>query len=128
MYPHHDEDARFPTAPEADRPKAADDGLRTTVMAIWIAHLAGVLTNGLGNVVAVAIAYVKRDDAHGTIYADHVAKAIRYFWIAAGIYVVGWVLFIVVVGWFVLLGLSIWVLVFSIRGILRTRDRRPYGP
>ncbi|SDG33030.1 Uncharacterized membrane protein [Limimonas halophila] len=128
MYPHHEDDARFPTRPEVEPPRAADDGLHTTVMAMWIAHLVGVFTNGLGNVVAVAIAYVKREDAHGTIYADHFAKAIRYFWIAAGIYVVGWVLVFVVVGALVLLGLSIWVLIFSIRGILRTRDRRPYGP
>jgi len=126
MYPHSEDDARFPTAPEVNTGTGGDE-LHTTVMAIWIAHLVGVFTNGLGNVVAVAIAYVKRDDAAGTIYADHVAAAIRYFWIAAGIYVIGWALFLVVVGWFVLLGLMVWVIIFSIRGILRARERKPYA-
>jgi len=96
----------------------------------WGAHLVGIVTSGLGNIVALILAYVKRDDLTGTIYRDHLDRAIRVFWIAVPIWVIGWLCMVTIVlsplGLAVFFGLAIFLLVTGIKGLMRALDGRPY--
>lgn len=65
--------------------------LRKVVLVCYALQAAGFLTGGLGNLVAVVIAYIKRDDAQGTLLADHLRWQINTFW---GIFILGLICFV----------------------------------
>ena len=84
---------------------------------------------GIVGIVAVIIAYVKRDDAAGTWVATHLRWLIRTFWWSILWSAVGLVLFITLLGIPFALAIwaitSIWVLYRVVRGYLLFKDSRP---
>lgn len=80
-------------------------------------------------IVAVIIAYIKRDEARGSWLESHVSWTIRTFWWSTLWAVIGWVLFVTLIGIPFALGLwavvAIWVVYRVIRGIMHFKDQRP---
>ena len=89
--------------------------------------------HGLLGVIAVIIAYVKRDDARGTWVASHLRWLIRTFWysmlwgcvgglvlVTLGIILIGIPIALLI--WAVA---SIWVIYRVIKGYLLFKDNRP---
>lgn len=103
---------------------ASDDSLRTMAVIVHGLNLAAAV-NGITAVVAVIIAYLKRDEATGTLWRAHFDYAIRTFWIGLAVMVASILLAFVVIGIFGLLALGVWWLVRSIFGLLKAIDRRP---
>lgn len=60
------------------------------------------LVGGLSAVVGVIIAYIKRNEAYGTVDYSHLQYLIRTFWIAAIGLLVGSLLTLILIGWLVL--------------------------
>lgn len=103
----------------------------TQIAGSGLATPAPLLT--LIGIIAVIIAYVKRDEARGTWLESHVNWLIGTFWWSTLWAVIGWavliLLAIVVIGfalgpliWGVV---AIWVIYRVIRGILYFKDQRP---
>ncbi len=103
----------------------------TQIAGSGLATPAPLLT--LIGIIAVIIAYVKRDEARGTWLESHVNWLIRTFWWSTLWAVIGWavliLLAIVVIGfalgpliWGVV---AIWVIYRVIRGVLYFKDQRP---
>jgi uncharacterized membrane protein len=88
---------------------------------------------GIIGIAGVIVAYVKRDDAHGTWVASHLRWLIRTFWYSLLWAVIGWIVLLVL--GLILIGIplavliwgaaSIWVLYRVIRGYLLFNDSRP---
>jgi uncharacterized membrane protein len=79
--------------------------------------------------VAVIIAYVKRDDARGTWTASHVTWLIRTFWWSFLWNVIGWIVAVTVIGipvaWVIWVATTIWVIYRLVRGYLYFKDSQP---
>lgn len=91
-------------------------------MIVVICNLLTIVGFGL---IGVIIAYLKRQDAYGTLWETHFTFIIRTFWMGVvGIVVAALTSFI---GIGILLGfvVALWWLVRSIVGLLRAIDDRP---
>ncbi len=102
------------------------------VLAI-VAHalfLAGIPTMHLAAIGAVIIAYVQRDSVRGTMWESHFEAIITTFGTALAALLVGIVLCITIVGIIagvpILIGMVIWVLYRTIRGLVHAIQERPY--
>ena len=103
----------------------------TQIAGSGLATPAPLLT--LIGIIAVIIAYVKRDEARGTWLESHVNWLIGTFWWSTLWAVIGWavliLLAIVVIGFALgplIWGVAaIWVIYRVIRGILYFKDQRP---
>ena len=80
-------------------------------------------------IVAVIIAYVKRDDARGTWTESHLSWLIGTFWCSLVWNVLGWIVAVTVIGiplaiaiWVIT---TIWVIYRLIRGYLWFKDSKP---
>ena len=92
-----------------------------------VAHIlmaASILTGGVASIIAVIMAYIKRDELRGTYLESHANNLIQTFWWAFGLGVAGFILTFAFVGVFVLLGAFIWFVYRCIMGIVRISERR----
>ena len=103
----------------------------TQIAGSGLATPAPLLT--LIGIVAVVVAYVKRDEARGTWLESHVKWLIGTFWWSTLWAVVGWLvlilLAIVLIGFalgpLIWAGAAIWVLYRVIRGVMYFKDQQP---
>jgi uncharacterized membrane protein len=83
----------------------------------------------LVGIVAVIIAYVKRDDAKGTWTQSHATWLIRTFWWSLLWNVVGTIVFITLIGipiaYAIWIATTIWVIYRLVRGYLYFKDSQP---
>ncbi|MGD0867725.1 MAG: hypothetical protein ABSA49_19480 [Rhizomicrobium sp.] len=98
------------------------------VYALFIAAFCnGVAALSFTALIGVIIAYVKRDDARGTIYESHFTNAIEVFWITLVIELIAIPLyFLFLLGALIHVGLIVWYLYRSIKGLIRAIDAQPY--
>ncbi|MBY0339769.1 MAG: hypothetical protein K2Q19_01275 [Rhodocyclaceae bacterium] len=104
------------------------DTLRTIVIAGYALQAAGFITGGLGNLVAVVLAYVKRDDARGTQYEEHLRWQINTFWGALAGAILGWVTAIILIGFAIFFATTIWLIYRIIKGWLALHEGKPVYP
>ena len=115
-----------PTGPAIPLPAGKDEAsLRTMTMIIYGLLAAGWITGGLLGIVAIILAYVKRDDARGSWLESHYTWLIRTFWIGLGIGVLGMLTVFVVVGFFILFGGFVWTVYRVVKGFVRLNDKLP---
>ena len=95
--------------------------------ATWAVHVlyAATFITGVTGIVGLVIAYLKRADAAGTIYASHFAYAIRTFWIGLALTLVGIVLSFAVIGVPLLVLTGIWFIVRCVKPMVLLADGRP---
>ena len=83
--------------------------------------------NGLTALVGVVLAYIKRSEARGTPYESHFTNAIEVFWISLVVALVALPLvFLFGLGLLVYLGLIVWYLYRTIKGLVHAIDAKPY--
>ena len=103
------------------------DELRTPAILVYVLYLAAVVSAGFAGIVGVIVAYVKRDDAKGTIWESHFRNQIEAFWVWLVLFIAGcltvWVFFI---GVAVIVVAFIWFLYRTIKGLIRAVESKPY--
>ncbi|HET8726685.1 MAG TPA: hypothetical protein VFO41_04150 [Alphaproteobacteria bacterium] len=111
---------------DADPPQFAEGGraLRNAMHAVYALYAASFLF-GVTALAGVIIAYLKRRDAAGTIYASHVDWTIRTFWIAFLGVIVGTILSLIVIGVPILFLVGIWAIYRTVKGWVRLAEERP---
>jgi len=114
-----------PVAPTAPMATPIDD-TRTLVIIVYGLYLAALLCVGLSGIAGVILAYVKRDDAPGTIWHSHFENAIQTFWIWLGLSVIGLLTVWLVIGFFILIGAYIYFAYRTIKGLIRAIDSQAY--
>jgi uncharacterized membrane protein len=103
---------------------ARDESLRKYAMLGYALHLLG-LVSIIGFVVGLIVAYVKRDDARGTVYESHFRWQTRSFWWALlwfALLMIPTLLTIGFVPFFVIA--QVWFAYRMIKGWLRLNDGR----
>lgn len=106
--------------------RAREDSLRGWALAGYGLNFASLFTGGLTSLVALILAYVKRDDARETVYASHFDNQISVFWWSLLWSVVGFFSLIFGIGWLVWGLAFVWFLYRMIKGAVRTVDRVAY--
>lgn len=110
--------SNIPTSTSSTPPK-------TWAIVVWALFLSGSITGGIGSLVGLIIAYLKRPEVVGTPYESHFTSAIRTFWIGLIGVVVGFVLTFVLIGILVLIAVGIWSIFRAVRGLLKAIDGKP---
>jgi uncharacterized membrane protein len=136
-------------------PESADSQseLRTMLL-IAYGLFVFALFNGLTAVAGVVLAYLKRDEARGTVWESHYRNLIHVFWIAffVGIvafavllqaaggllfslfwtngnpppYLIGWLIALVPVFYFGGVAFVIWYAYRTLRGLIHAIEAKPY--
>lgn len=109
------------------QPVRTEESQRGTAILAYVLYLIGWPTLHLATVVGLVLAYVQRKDARGTIWESHFNNLIETFWIALIVFVVAVPLCFVFIGIPILIGLAIWVLYRTVKGLIRAIDSRPYA-
>lgn len=99
--------------------------LRTLTHILYGLFAASVLVAGITLVIGVVMAYVKRADAAGTIYAGHFTWLIRTFWISFVAGVASVPMWFIGLGWLVSLVAAAWFIWRVAKGWLRLLDHQP---
>ncbi|HEV2561983.1 MAG TPA: DUF4870 domain-containing protein [Rhizomicrobium sp.] len=102
-----------------------EESLRTTSIIVYLLYLAA-LVNGVTAIIGVVLAYVKRDDARGTIYEGHFTNAIETFWIFLIGMLIAVPLCFILIGIPLVVAIYVWVLYRTIKGIVRAIDGKPF--
>ena len=91
-----------------------------------VAHIlmAASIVTGVTGIIAVIMAYIKRDELRGTYLESHAKNIIETFWWSVGLTVIGVILTFAVIGIFVLIGAFIWFVYRCIIGIVRISERK----
>jgi uncharacterized membrane protein len=128
-------------------PAAESSSLRTLVMVCYVLFLLACV-NGLTAIIGVVIAYLKRDEAVGTVWHSHFASLIFVFWVMVAAMLVVLLSWPISFGWFFANGymllwpptfalpllfgfllfpiLAVWYLYRVIRGLIRAGEDKPY--
>src|SRR5665213_2008501 len=125
-----------------------DESARGTAIIAYILYLVGWPTCHLSTIVALMLAYVKRDEVRGTIWDSHFTNLIRVFWIGlvlsfllvaalvCGVFGVvhtaqfdhfDGVAVLLPLGGIAGILLMIWYLYHCIRGLMRALDSKAYN-
>ena len=108
-------------------------GLAAVVALVGHGMLVGAPLLTIIGIVAVIIAYVKRDEARGTWTESHLTWLIRTFWWSLLWNCVGWLVLItlgiILIGFPIAIGIwvitTIWVIYRLVRGYLYFKDSKP---
>jgi uncharacterized membrane protein len=112
------------TASQAVLPRS---DTRIVAIIVYGLYLIGWPCLHMTSVAGLIVAYLKRDEARGTIWESHFNNQIETFWITLALLVVGIPLCFVIVGIPIVLGTVVWSLYRSIKGLLRAIDEQPYS-
>jgi uncharacterized membrane protein len=111
----------------SEAPRVADqENGRIMAIVAYVLFLIGWPTMHLATIGAVILAYVQRNDVRGTIWESHFEAIITTFWISLVVGLVAVPLCFVLVGIPLLIGLVIWFLYRTIRGLVHAIDSKPY--
>jgi uncharacterized membrane protein len=105
-----------------------EESFRGTAIIAYVLFLIGFPSLHLTTVVGLVVAYVQRRDARGTVWESHFTNLIETFWISLLLGLVA-IPLIFAFGLGIVLGVG--VLVFflyrTIKGLIRAVDGRPYA-
>ncbi|MFP4332231.1 MAG: DUF4870 family protein [Campylobacterales bacterium] len=107
---------------------------KTLLLILYIMMLIGsiipsmtwILGIPLLGLIAVIIAYIKKDDAENSLSASHFQNIITVFWVNLIFGFIGFITTVILIGWLILVVLFIWTMVRLLKGILRVNDGRAY--
>jgi uncharacterized membrane protein len=99
--------------------------LKNVALAGYALQTLAFFLGGVPAIVAIVLAYVKRDDAVGTWLESHFRWQIRTFWIGLAGGIVGVVTLIILVGWLILCATAVWVIYRIVKGWLALNDGKP---
>lgn len=105
--------------------KSRQDTIRLLAIAVYVLYLMA-LPLGITAIVGVIIAYVKRDEARGTVFESHFSSAIETFWVFFAVMLVAVPLCFILVGIPVVVILYVWMLVRTVKGLVRAASDQAY--
>lgn len=112
------------TPPE--RPRTGNDFEMNNPTVVALLHLAGILTGGLVNIVAVILAYSWKGDARSAPWmVSHYRFHIRTFWYAIALSIVGVITLIIGIGFLILALIGVYIAVRSILALMAAQRREP---
>ena len=108
-------------------PDMTEEQRRNYMYVIYGLFAAGIFTGGLAVFIGAVIAYAKREDMAGTIYADH-SFLIKTFWVSLAGFVICSILMLILIGFWLMPLVGIWYVFRVVVGIIRLLDNRTVTP
>lgn len=102
---------------------SAESNNRATLMLTYIAYVIGIFT-GVGSIVGIIIAYLKKDDVRGSWMESHYAWLITTFWYTLIGGIIGFLLSFVIIGIPILFAVGIWYIYRCIKGFLAFQESK----
>jgi uncharacterized membrane protein len=106
--------------------RTADESARGSAIIAYVLYLIGWPTAHLATVAALILAYIKRGEVRGTIWESHFDNIINTFWVTLIGGIVFGLLCFVLIGIPLVIGLAVWFLYRTIKGLIRAVDNKPY--
>ena len=76
-------------------------------------------------VIGVILAFIKRDEAQGSIYASHIDWLIKTFWVSLIGLLLGRLTILILIGWLILLVTAIWFIYRVVIGLIKLNEDKP---
>lgn len=76
-------------------------------------------------VIGVILAFIKRDEAQGSIYASHIDWLIKTFWMSLIGLLLGRLTILILIGWLILLVTAIWFIYRVVVGLIKLNEDKP---
>lgn len=109
---------------ESDVVNASNSEVKNYVFIAYVTYAVGLLIL-FTPVVGVIMAYVKRDEAQGSIYASHIDYLIKTFWVSLVGTVLGTFTTLILIGWLILLVTAIWFIYRVVIGLIKLNEDKP---
>ena len=103
---------------------APSSDVKNYVFITYVTYAVGLLIL-FTPVVGVIMAYVKRDEAQGSIYASHIDYLIKTFWVSLVGTVLGTFTTLILIGWLILLVTAIWFIYRVVIGLIKLNEDKP---
>ena len=103
---------------------APSSAVKNYVFIAYVTYAVGLLIL-FTPVVGVIMAYVKRDEAQGSIYASHIDYLIKTFWVSLVGTVLGTFTTLILIGWLILLVTAIWFIYRVVIGLIKLNEDKP---
>lgn len=111
--------------PQAIKLSPQDEAAKTNALIAYGLMVLGLFT-GIFWLIGAIWAMVKKDDAAGTLFADHYSNIVKIFWWGLGLSIIGTLLFVFIVGYFILIGVWIWSVFKIIKGLANLTSNKAY--
>jgi uncharacterized membrane protein len=116
------------TAPSADKSSQELESLRSITLVVYVLQALSFVF-GLTAIVGIIINYIKREDAAGTVWANHFDWQIRTFWWGLTWCVLGFVLMFAFGLGLIVWGVAwIWMIYRVVKGWLKLTEGKPVFP
>jgi uncharacterized membrane protein len=113
--------------PQVPATAPAETDARTLVIIVYGLYLGALFCGGISGLIGVVLAYIKRDDARGTVWHSHYENAIQAFWIWLGLFVLGIVTAPILIG-FAVIGVAFLYFIYrTVKGLIAAIDSKPYA-
>ena len=109
---------------EANMVNTPNSDVKNYVFIAYVTYAVGLLIL-FTPVVGVIMAYVKRDEAQGSIYASHIDYLIKTFWVSLVGTVLGTFTTLILIGWLILLVTAIWFIYRVVIGLIKLNEDKP---
>jgi uncharacterized membrane protein len=120
-------DAPPEPAVSAPAPAAAAEDPRTMVLVAYGLFIGGFIVPFLP-IAGVILAYIKKKDVVGTIWATHYRNLIQTFWIGLIASLIALVLMFVLIGMLVMVAVVVWYLYRLILGAVKAIEHKAFSP
>ncbi|WP_315922432.1 hypothetical protein [Mesorhizobium sp. SP-1A] len=102
-----------------------EQNMKSVAWIAYVALVAGFFTGGLGFLVGLIIAYLKRQEAAKTIYGTHFDYIIATFWWGVFGLLAGFATIFVLVGFPILIFTGFWLLYRLVKGTIAMWEGKP---
>lgn len=116
-----------PAAPQAQPVVAAAEDPRTMVLVAYGLFIGGFIVPLLP-IAGLILAYIKKKDVVGTIWATHYRNLIQTFWVGLIASLIGFVLMFVLIGLLVVIAVLVWYLYRLVLGAVKAIEHKPFSP
>lgn len=111
-------------SPEGRYPQQSSGFQLNNPTIVSLLYLGGYFT-GISALIGLILAYVWGSDSPAEWERSHYRYHIRTFWLAVLQSIIGGLLLLVVIGWFILLWVTVWIAVRTIKALLAAQKQQP---
>ena len=109
---------------EADMVNTSNSEVKNYVFIAYITYALGLLIL-FTPVIGVILAFIKRDEAQGSIYASHIDWLIKTFWVSLIGLFLGRLTIFILIGWPILVATGIWFIYRVVVGLIKLNEDKP---
>ena len=109
---------------EANMANTSNSEVKNYVFIAYVTYALGLFI-WFTPVVGVILAFIKRDEAQGSIYASHIDYLIKTFWVSLIGMVLGMLTILILIGWLILAATGVWLIYRVVVGLIKLNEDKP---